>query len=259
MIAHNAVLGWQNAVESGALTASAETAGLPAINLRIPLGAPSEAWQTPASVLSAWVQIVPPSPVAWRAVCLARTNLTSAATLRVRVGAVASITSSPTVDVTVTGTTLGTLACLLSAATTAEACRLDIADAANPDGFINVPLLYAGPAWQMAVNFATSSTQQMEDGRRETVTRGGQQHIEEGWIRRGWTLDLPVVRASDAEQRLLDIERAARRGVNILCMARPASQPQRDTIFGQASNFVGLGFARAAGLRSARFTISERL
>lgn len=257
----NAVLGWENALDAGGLTVSAEEATLPAQNLRDPLGAAATGWQTPSPVTAAWVQIVPAAAVAWRAVMLARTNLSAAATMRVRLGDVATITSAPAYDSgTLSGCLRGQMVHLLPAAVTAVACRVDIEDAGNPDGFLNIPLIYAGPAWQMATNISRESAQVMADGSRRTETRGGQQHVEEGWLRRGWELRLENHRASDAEQRLLDLEFAARRGTNILCIPRPLTQPARDAVFGLAEQFTPLRFGSSSGaLRSLGFTITERL
>jgi len=95
-----ALLGWENAIEtsSTSLVASAAADGASAEQLRVPIGAASVAWQTPAGTTAAALTVTATAAVAWRAVCLGRTNLTIAATIRVRVGSAASITSAPAYD-----------------------------------------------------------------------------------------------------------------------------------------------------------------
>ncbi len=158
------------------------------------------------------------------------------------------------------GVTRGQAVHVLPVATSAAACRIDVSDPTNPDGFLNIPLIYAGPAWQLATNLSRESAQAQADGSRRAVTRGGQEIVEQGWLRRAWDIRLENQLATDAEQRLLGLESAARRGVNILCIPRPLTQPARDAVFGLASDFTRLGFSTSSGLRrSLGFTVSERL
>lgn len=260
--ANNCVLGWQNAIDGGVLTANSAELTMPVTMLRDPHGASSNAWQTVDGVLTAWVQSVPDAPVAWRAVLITRSNLTDAATLRVRLGAVDTITSAPAYDsgVLTPGVVRGQAVHLLPAAVTAAACRIDITDTANPDNHINIPLIYAGPAWQMLTNISRESASAMQDGARRATARGGQQHVEPAWIQRRWELRLDNFRSSDGEARVLELERVARAGTSILCIPRPATQPHRDAVFGLAEGFTRLGFGSGSGqLRSIAFTVTERL
>jgi hypothetical protein len=161
---------------------------------------------------------------------------------------------------TISGIVRGQAVHVLPSATTAAACRIDVSDPTNPDGFLNIPLIYAGPAWSMATNISRESAQMMADGSRRAETRGGQHQIEAGWVRRGWEIRLENHHASDAEQRALDLEAAARRGTNILCIPRPLTNGTRDAVFGLAEAFTPLRFSAASGqLRSIGFIVSERL
>ena len=146
-----ALLGWENAIEtsSTSLVASAAADGASAELLRVPIGAASVAWQTPAGTTAAALTVTTTAAVAWRAVSLNRTNLTTAATIRVRVGSAASLTTAPTYD---SGTVsagvavgIGQALHVMPAAVSALAMRIDISDPANPDGYLNSPLAYAGP------------------------------------------------------------------------------------------------------------------
>lgn len=93
-----ALFAWENAVENPnvTLTATSSVSGFSAEMLRIPLGAPSVAWQTQAGVVSASLLASAASALAFRAVCLARTNLTPAAQIRVQIGPVSAFTEAAT-------------------------------------------------------------------------------------------------------------------------------------------------------------------
>jgi hypothetical protein len=82
----NALFAWENAVLSGAVSASAEASGLGAGQLQNPHGATSTAWQTPVGTTAAWLLVDAGANAIWRALSLHRTNLQPAATLRWRLG-----------------------------------------------------------------------------------------------------------------------------------------------------------------------------
>ena len=136
-----ALLGWENAIEtsSTSLVASAAADGASAELLRVPIGAASVAWQTPAGTTAAALTVTAATAaVAWRAVSLNRTNLTTAATIRVRVSSAASLTTAPAYDsgVVSAGVAVGIGQALhvMPTAVSALAMRIDISDPANPDG-----------------------------------------------------------------------------------------------------------------------------
>jgi hypothetical protein len=90
-----------NAALTGAtILASSATANLPATNVVSPVGDASTAWQTEAGVTAASLFVVAPTASAtWRAFLLARTNLTSSATVRWRVGpSEAVLEETPLID-----------------------------------------------------------------------------------------------------------------------------------------------------------------
>lgn len=87
----NALLGYANAVLTGTLTAGSEQAGLTVGNLQSPHGSAAFAWRTAAGIetaeAGAWFACDTGNTAStWRAFCLARTNLSTAAQMRVRVG-----------------------------------------------------------------------------------------------------------------------------------------------------------------------------
>jgi hypothetical protein len=149
-------------------TAAAD--GASAELLRVPIGAASVAWQTPAGTTAAALTVTTTAAVAWRAVSLNRSNLTTGATIRVWVGSAASLTTTPTYD---SGTVsagvavgIGQALHVMPAAVSAQAMRIDISDAANPDGYLNIPLAYAGPGTECSIAYSSDTVIAHQGGER---------------------------------------------------------------------------------------------
>lgn len=258
-----ALIGWQNAVEAAgtALSAGSEAAGYPVQMLGIPIGAPSVAWQTAAGVTSSHILIVPPAPVDWRVVALTRTNLTSAATIRVRIGSVANITSAPDYDGTVVSAGvvagIGQALHILPGAVTAAACRIDIADASNPDGVLNIPLAYAGPATEF--NISPQSQPTLEPRRQDVTTRGGQVFTDPLSRARSWGITVGFIRES-AIAFLDPLEAAAASGANILFVPRQSSaRASAESILGLMTSGPRGFLGPTGNFRAWSATITERL
>ena len=258
-----ALFGYQNTMDGAATTlvASSEIPGFLASMLRVPLGSSATAWQTAPGVTSASLTITAAVAVAWRALCLARTNLTTAATIRVRVGTVANVLAAPLYD---SGTIsagvavgIGQALHVLPAATSALVMVVNIADPANPDGFLSIPLAYAGPGIEAAISY-TSDTG-LEVRRADTTTRGGVVLTQPLSRARGWSLTLPMLR--DSNIAWLDaLEAVAAAGGNLLFV------PRVGNALAAAESVFGLlqpgrrGFVSGSGhYRSWTATISERL
>ena len=163
----------------------------------MPIGAASVAWQTPAGTTAAALTVTAATAaVAWRAVSLNRTNLTTAATIRVRVSSAASLTTAPAYDsgVVSAGVAVGIGQALhvMPTAVSALAMRIDISDPANPDGYLNIPLAYAGPGTECSI--AYSSDAGLDVRRGDTTTRGGQIFVDALSRARGRNLHLGYVR-----------------------------------------------------------------
>lgn len=99
----NIMFGWQNRMMAGTLVAGSATTGLEVDNLANDQGSPATAWQTAGGVVGsaagAWFTADAGAVVTWRAFLLARTNLSTAATVRWRVGAVESFyEAAPVID-----------------------------------------------------------------------------------------------------------------------------------------------------------------
>ena len=258
-----ALFGWDNAMEAAAtlLAASSEIAGYEVGLLRVPIGAASAAWQTAPGTTTASLTLTAPTPIAWRALCLARTNLTTSATIRLRVGDAATLISAPVYDsgIVSAGVAVGIGQALhvLPAAVSAVALRVDIADPANPDGGLNIPLAYAGPGTETSLSPRSRREPQIRDA--DTTTRGGVVLAQPLSRARTWQIELGLV--PDAASDWLDaLEAAAGARRNILFVPRlGAPRAAAETVFGQMRPGAS-GFLTPAGRHwTWSATIAERL
>ncbi|MGC2853962.1 hypothetical protein ACM64Y_00670 [Novispirillum sp. DQ9] len=200
-----------NAVVTGALSAGSEVSTYPVSNLQDPSGGASRQWRTLATVTSAGgatIDIDAGSAAAtWRALCLFRTNLTLAATIRWVVG-----TTAGGSDVHDTGTvsagvvaTWGQSVTLLGASVTGRYCRCYIDDPDNADGHIGVALAYAGPVTTLLPGLATGQQWiPRAVGRAPSETRSGGIPRRAGFVRRMWParVEYTGVAGSDAIEAL---------------------------------------------------------
>ena len=255
----NFLLGWPNRVTSGALSANAAETALPVTNLATDQGSAAEAWQCPAT--TGWFQLDAGSgPL--RMFSVHRTNLTPTATMRVRVWAGPDASGAALFDATTTGLVPGYGQMVIVAPTiiTGRTVRFDIADLGNPDGHLNIPQAFAGPAFQPGRNYGYASSRLRDDQTTVTRTRGGGEVVRNDWTRRGFDLSLGAVAPSE----VLTVEMLdgyARRGNNLLFVPVPDSPAlATEAVFGRLSSAGGIGYANnSARTRTWRATIMERL
>lgn len=259
----NLLIGWTNRAKTGTLDASAAAARLGAYQAASDQGASSTAWQTPAATTSGWISIDAGSGVTWRMLGIFRTNLTSAATSRIRIGNDATFASN-TIDTGVVSADVadgyGQHVHVLTAEITARYCRLDLDDAANPQGFLNVPLLFAGPAWQPTHNWSPDSTESAIAEATVPTTRGGQVWPELRWRRRRRLVSLPLVTRAERWPQLAAMELHAVTGGNVLVVPSADGDLGREPVFGQVEvDAVGYTAASPYQFRGTRFAVTERL
>jgi hypothetical protein len=258
----NAMIGWVNHIRSGAVSAGSETTAQPAVNIQSDHGA--EAWQTAGIVTSgagAWLSIDAGTAADWRALVLARTNLTADATLRWRLGdADGDVYDSGTLPAGVVPG-YGQAVHVLPQTVRRRYMRVDIDDPANPDGFIRIGLAYGGPVWQPSINIGPGSSIGREQGGTEVVTRGGQEYVKQDWQRRACDIELEALSDSEAIRDIYELDRIARAGGNVLLIPRPGSPHlARETIFGRLRETSSIGFPyQGSALRNWRGRITERL
>jgi len=264
------LFGWTNYASTGALSAGSNAANMSvASGWSSDQGSSSTAWQTVTGVVTsadgAYARIDAGAAVTWRAFALARTNLTSAATVRWRVGSVADMSSGVIYDsgTVSAGIVAGIGQSVVVAATdqVARYCQVDINDAANPDSFINIPLAYAGPVWVPTVGADWQSSFGRDDRIDEVVTLGGQEFPIARWLRRHWSLALTAISAAEVWASVMPLDQVARRSGNVIYIPDTASADiAAETVLGRLKPTSDLTYtASSTTMRSYRAQITERL
>jgi hypothetical protein len=144
---------------------------------------------------------------------------------------------------------------------TGRYCVLDIDDPGNPDGFLNIPLAYAGPAWQPAGNVSPATVQGRDESTAEFTSRGGQEYPVSFWQRRRADVDFQAIRNSEVWPNVDALDRVARLGGNCLFVPDPDSDDRhRASVFGRAKPRADLSYFQGAPDRRAwRVSFTERL
>ena len=213
----NALVGWKNLVGTSVLAASSAATNMPVQNLQDDTGTPAVAWQTVSGVVSGAYFTVTPATggQTWRAFGLFRTNLTPSASVTFALyNSPSTLVWSTTVGGPVPG--YGQVVAIVPVDTAADYAKITITDNSNPDGFLNVPLAFAGPVWCPASGLAWSTTAGRDDNRLETTTRGGQEYPVLLWQRRRWEIALDGVRSAELWGDIGEIDRLSRAGGNML-------------------------------------------
>lgn len=256
------ILGWPNGFTGGTLAASSAEAALPVTNLANDQGSPDQGWQTLAGVTTARIEFAVTAPVPWRAFGLFRSNLTPEATVRWAVldasgSAVYDSGIQPAGAVPGYGQTVRVAAAPVAG--THVTC--DISDPGNPDGFLNVPLAFAGPGWQPFRQFDYASFPAKLATSIRTVTRAGGAVIRTDSIKRTFDLTLSGIRDAEVRPLLLDLETYALRGNNVLFVPEPgASTVNYDSLFGELAPSSGVTYPyKTPEVRAWRAMLTERL
>jgi hypothetical protein len=259
----NTVLGVINLVKTGALTAGSSAVNMPVTNLQIDTGAASTAWQTVAGVVTnaagANFRITPPRQL-WRLFGLFRTNLQRSATVTF------SLYLNPSTLVwsgAATGPLPGYGQCIVTAPqdTLADYCVVSIDDPGNPDGFINVPLAFAGPAWFPEIGQTWNSAVGRDSQVDEMISRGGQEYPTYRYQQRRWEVDFDALRDSEVWSSAQELDRVSRYGGNILFAPDYASANlSAEAVFGRVTSTADVSYiAGYADRRAWKFRCKERL
>jgi hypothetical protein len=293
----NGTFGWKNRLPSAVgLVAGSQVAGLDVGKLQNDQGGAAEGWQTVQGVVTsaagAWFRADAGAAVTWRAFSLHRTNLTPGATVRWRVGndpafatwtydsgprpgpargygQVVVVIPEPAPVSALINTENG--AALLTedagyvlvteTGATGRYCRCDIEDPANPDGHLNVPLAYLGPAWTPFNNWGYESTPGVTADLQVVTSRGGQEFPDLRWRRRTWDIALPNIRVGEVWDRVMDLHMTALEGGNVLFVPNADSgEVYRQAIFGRLQPQGGVSYpSKSPVVRAWRAQMTERL
>jgi hypothetical protein len=253
------ILAWQNAVKTAVLTASSAEPLLPATNLTNDLGAPSVAWQTLAGALSGVLLTVTPAVrTTFRAFGIFQTNMTNVGTVTARAYTNPGAVLVGTWAMTMVG---GQCVAVAAADTPADYVTFTFTDAANPDNHLNIPLVYAGPAWQPLTAMSWTSALGRDDITDAVVSRGGQQYFDMRATSRRWEIAMDGVRASEVFTQLDVVDAFSRTGGNVLVIPDTTSGNQQyEAVFGvlKATADIAWPFG-SADRRSWRARLTERL
>lgn len=259
----NTLFAWDNIVLTGALSAPSEASNLGTINLKTEVGSPSVAWQTVTGITGppgAVLTITPTQPNRiWRVFGVFRTNLTQYATVTATIyDNNVAVWSGQAL-----GPTPGYGQCIIVVPQdyTGDYATISISDTTNPDGFINVPLVFAGPAWLPMTGIAYDSTEGDDPKLDETVSRGGQEYPVLRFDQRRFEASLMGIRDSEMGGYVRPLRRIAARGNTILFVPDIASDKMdQEAVYGRLYPTADVGYPYAAAdRRSWRVRVLERL
>ena len=224
-----ALIGWDNWAERGNAALGAwpgTAAGYGVEQLRVPLGNRAVAMQTAPGQTQVSLSVTLPAAALLRVICLARTNLTPAAQVQV-IGAGGSYFAGWQAAGVVAG--VGQVVHVLPAAISVTWVQVDISDPGNPDGCLNIPLLWAGNALEFGIS-AESDTG-VEVRRADVASRGGTVLTDALSVARQWQFRAGLLRDADLPG-FAGLEAAAAAGRNILLIPRLGAPAAREALVG---------------------------
>ena len=263
----SAVLAWNNYVKTSVITATSAAPSMPASNVAGDQGSPSLGWQTVAGVVTlaggALIKAVPTvTAQTWRVLGVFGTNISAAATVNF------ALWNNPASPVAVWASTVagpvkgyGQVAVVLPVDTVADYLQIYNNDSTNPDGFINIPLVFGGPAWFPAGSTGFGSTVGRDESVAEVVTRGGQEYPTLMWQRRRWNISLDSLRQAETWTQADPLFRIAKAGSNVFFAPDSASANlQQEAIFGRLKGTADVSFPYGgADRRRWQASVTERL
>ncbi len=259
------LVGWVNHVYNSDITAVSEEAGLPAVNIQNDIGDASTAWQTRPGVTSgtagAHIRISPGNPRVWRAFAACRTNLTPGGLMTVRL-----YNNSSDVPIFIGVGVLpepayGQSIVIADQDYTADYCVFSFDDPLNPDGHINVPLIFAGPAWIPQVGMSWDSALGRDGVTDSRVSRGGQVYPTPRFQSRRWEVDFKGIQGDELWSEAQELDRVSRYMRNVLFVPDMTSMMiGNESIFGIVESMANVSpLSGITGVFAWRFKIMERL
>lgn len=255
----NCAFGYANHVLDATVSADSQVPSLPAANIQSDQGADALAWRFTSAQATLTIDLGAGNARMMRLISLHRTNLSAAATVDLTLSAAgvtvwqqSGIGALPNVGQSV-----------LAAGIAIQADRLvmTIHEPDMVDGFVSIPLVYAGDLWSPLRNMSTQSTSGWDLGTDEVTSLGGAEFPVNRWLRRRYAVDHQSLGLAELPA-LHAMVRWAATGRNVLFL--PDSGASRadltqSAVFGRLmqgdlSNPFG-----AADRQRTTFTITERL
>jgi len=259
----NAQLGWINYFVNGTVSGGGlPPTGFAASNLAGPVAYPP--WRSANGQLTAVaIDIDAGSAVSWGAVALFRTNFTTGAQIRVKLGTTQgdnSVYDSGSMVSAGIVAGYGQFIFLIPAATgTARWMRLLITDAANPDNYLLGGLGFAGPLATPSRNFSYGQSHTWQDDSKMNVTKGGQKYAVQSPQYRKQAFTLANLTETDAWTIAAELARYCGIQKNVLFVPDPGgSHMMQQSVFGSLAQ-TGPQTRTAHGRYSIDYEIDERL
>jgi len=144
---------------------------------------------------------------------------------------------------------------------TARYCRVDIEDAGNPDLFLNIPLVYAGDAWEPGRQISSDSASGTDAVTDEVVARSGAEYPVFRYEKRRWDLAFASLPDDEVFSGLEQVMRVARRGANVLFVPFPREDKSNfEAVFGRLTSRSDVTYPSTnKAYRAFRASVTERL
>lgn len=252
-------IGHTNLVKTATISATSEETYLPATNVAGDIGAASMGWQTLATVTTATLTITMDTPGSYvSAIGIFRTNLSATAQITITI----TYSGGPVYSEVFTGVSAGygQVVALMGSATLCDSITIAIVDGSNPDGFLNVPLAFAGPLFEATYPIMQDATYGRQTATAELISRGGSEFPRFLHDKRFWKFQIAAT-DTEAFENVAEIDRLARLGSNILFVPDTASDYlQQEAIFGRLRETLDINFALGAvKTRSWGGMVTERI
>lgn len=252
-------LGHTNLVKTATISATSEEVDMPATKVTNDYGAASTGWQTLAAVTTATLTITMATAGSYvSAIGIFRTNLSATAqitTTIIRLG-------SPIYTSVVTGVAAGygQVVALMGSPTMCDSITIEIVDTSNPDGFLNVPLAFAGPIFEPTYPIGRDATYGRQTAIAETVSRGGSEFPRFLHDKRFYKFQI-IATDTEAWEDVAEIDRLSRLGGNVLLIPDTASSYlQKEAIYGRLTQTLDVNFSLGAVVtRSWGGMLTERI
>lgn len=258
-------LGLENLVLTSAVSANSSAPGLGPLNVLTEQGSADSAWQTAAGVVTLAAGALfradfSPGARTIRAFAIARTNLTPAAqvTFQVWNAGPTFVYGSGALPGPVPR--YGQVVHVLPANVTGDYLQIVFDDPTNPDGFINVPIIWCGALWQPGANVTWDSAYGRDHGADVRRARGGQTFIDTRYITRRFDMRLANVPESQWPT-LDDYDHDVRLGHNTLIIPdHTSANLSREAVVGMVRPTADVTFPfGTAAARSWAARVEERL
>lgn len=260
----NSLVAWTNLTKNAAITAVSTATNFSPTNVANDSGSASVGWQSVFGVKTTAggaVLTIKPATTGqmWDVIAVFRTNLTANAVVTFTLltnpsTTVWTATASPTAG-------YGQVIALPPASTVADYATISFDDSANPDGYINVPLVFCGAGWRPLGSCSFQSTVGRDYTIGEATSRGGQEYPTFYYQRRRWNIQFDSLRASETWTYADPLSAYAAGGSNVLFIPDvTSSYVQQEALFGRLKPTADISYPYAgADRRRWSAQLTERL